>query len=120
MAANTTIASEIYDKCSLGRPWNPEHRSVYQQTYLDGSILPAGYTAWSGQPNGNIGPNTTMAVWNVSGPGWNSSAEISGNITEIWTQEQVKPYSAPVQVFMTEYGEQPNVGWIDVSVLYQG
>lgn len=45
-AANATVAGEIAGTCPLGRPWNALHRSVYLDTYLDGSVLPAAYVEW--------------------------------------------------------------------------
>ncbi|KAH8661998.1 pectin methylesterase family protein [Xylariales sp. PMI_506] len=116
LASNASVAAKIEGKCSLGRPWNAEHRSVYENTYLDASILPAGYTPWSSAVNGNIGPNTTMAVWDVFGPGYNQTAEVAGNVTHIFDDSQVQPYLQPVDVFMTTTGKQPNVAWIDSSV----
>lgn len=35
LAANSSIAPVIKDKCSLGRPWNALHRSLYINTYFD-------------------------------------------------------------------------------------
>ncbi|RYP60133.1 hypothetical protein DL769_008262 [Monosporascus sp. CRB-8-3] len=120
VAANSSIAPEIEDRCSLGRPWNEGHRSVFMDTYFDPSILPAGYTPWNGQPNGRIGPNTTMAVYNVYGPGYDAAAEEASNVTKVFNRSQVKPFRRPVDVFMTPTGKQPNVGWIDPSVLLFG
>ncbi|RYP49476.1 hypothetical protein DL768_004835 [Monosporascus sp. mg162] len=117
VAANSSIASEIEDKCSLGRPWNEGHRSVFMNTYFDPSILPAGYTPWSGQPNGRIGPNTTMAVYNVYGPGYDAAAEEASNVTKVFSRREVKPFRGPINVFMTPTGKQPNIGWIDPFVL---
>ncbi|KAH6643307.1 pectin methylesterase family protein [Truncatella angustata] len=113
LAANTSIAASIVDRCSLGRPWNALHRSLFANTYFDASILPAGYTPWSGAVNGNIGVNTTMAVYDVYGPGYDAAAEAAaGNVTKIFDQEDAEPFLTPEDVFMTEKGEQPNVGWI--------
>ncbi|KAI0802480.1 carbohydrate esterase family 8 protein [Xylaria sp. FL0064] len=117
LAANSSIAPIITDKCSLGRPWNAEHRSLFMDTYFDPSILPAGYTAWAGQPNGNIGVNTTMAVYNVSGPGYDAIAEKASNITKVFGDKKAEPFRRPVDVFMTPTGTQPNIKWIDSSVL---
>ncbi|KAI1309686.1 pectin methylesterase family protein [Xylaria venustula] len=117
LAANSSIASVITGKCSLGRPWNAEQRSLFMDTYLDSSILPAGYTAWAGQPNGNIGVNTTMAVYNMFGPGYNATAEKASNITKVFSKKEAEPFHRPVDVFMTAEGIQPNVNWIDTSVL---
>ncbi|RYP42672.1 hypothetical protein DL767_000041 [Monosporascus sp. MG133] len=120
VAANSSIASEIEDKCSLGRPWNDGHRSVFMETYFDSSILPAGYTPWSGQPNGRIGPNTTMAVYDVYGPGYDAAAEEASNVTKVFSRSQVKPFRRPIDVFMTPTGKQPNIGWIDPYSLLFG
>ncbi|KAI2639349.1 carbohydrate esterase family 8 protein [Xylaria nigripes] len=117
LAAYSSVASAIVDKCSLGRPWNALHRSVFMNTYLDASILPAGYTMWEGQPDGNVGINSTMAVYGVYGPGYDAAAEKVRNITKIFGYEQAKPYLRPVDIFMTPEGERPNIQWIDPSVL---
>ncbi|KAK6068594.1 pectinesterase family protein [Seiridium cupressi] len=113
LASNSSIAPSIVDKCSLGRPWNAQHRSLFANTYFDASILPAGYTPWSGATNGNIGINTTMAVYDVYGPGYNEAAEAASNVTLIFDEEEAQPYLSPQDVFMTEDGSQPNVAWID-------
>ncbi|KAI0863544.1 carbohydrate esterase family 8 protein [Xylaria cubensis] len=115
LAANSSIAPIIEDKCSLGRPWNALHRSLYMNTYFDSSILPAGYTQWAGQVNGNIGVNTTLAVYGVYGPGYDEKAEKASNITAVFTKEEAGPYLRPVDVFMSPQGKQPNIKWIDPS-----
>ena len=38
---------QIEGLCSLGRPWNALHRSIFANTSLDDSIRPSGYTQWS-------------------------------------------------------------------------
>ncbi|KAI0147484.1 carbohydrate esterase family 8 protein [Xylariaceae sp. FL1272] len=113
LAANSSIAPAIVNKCSLGRPWNALHRSLFANTYFDDSILPAGYTIWSGAVDGNFGVNTTMAVYNVSGPGYDAAAEESSNVTEVFDLQEAEPYLRPVDVFMTPDGTQPNIEWID-------
>ncbi|KAI0444535.1 pectin methylesterase family protein [Xylaria telfairii] len=118
LASNSSIAPVIKDKCSLGRPWNALHRSLYINTYLDPSILPAGYTQWGGQPNGNIGVNTTLAVYGVYGPGYDDEAEKASNITAVFTKQEAEPYLRPVDVFMSPKGKQPHIKWIDVSTLF--
>ncbi|CAJ2504099.1 Uu.00g114930.m01.CDS01 [Anthostomella pinea] len=118
LAANSSIAAVIVDKCSLGRPWNALHRSVFMNTYLDPGILPAGYTEWAGTFNGNIGVNTTMAVYDVYGPGYDAAAEAASNVTTVFSGEEIRPYLTPVDVFMTPDGAQPNVAWIDKSVSF--
>ncbi|KAH8601916.1 pectin methylesterase family protein [Bisporella sp. PMI_857] len=120
IAANTTIAPKIQDRCSLGRPWNALHRSVFMNTYFDPSILPAGYTIWAGTVDGRLGVNTTMAVYDVYGPGYDAAAEKASNITLIFGDQDAKPYRRPVDVFMKPNGQQPNIAWIDPVVLLLG
>ncbi|GAW23248.1 hypothetical protein ANO14919_128010 [Xylariales sp. No.14919] len=117
LAANGTVAPVIADKCSLGRPWNDLHRSLFMNTYFDASVLPAGYTEWAGEPNGRIGANTTMAVYKVFGPGYDAGAEKASNITKVFAKKEADPFSRPVDVFMTPEGKKPNIDWIDASVL---
>jgi pectin methylesterase-like acyl-CoA thioesterase len=119
IAANTSLLEELKDKCSLGRPWNSQHRSVIMNTYLDETILPAGYTVWAGQPAGRFGNETTMATYNAFGPGNDVEAQRVGKVTLVFDKEQVKPYYRPVDVFMTPEGEQPNIDWIDPVALKQ-
>jgi hypothetical protein len=118
LAANSSIAPVIIDRCSLGRPWNPLHRSLFIKTYFDPSILPAGYTQWGGKTDGGISANTTLAVYDVYGPGYDAAAEIAGNITAVFDETEAKQYLRPVDVFMTPEGKQPNIKWIDSSALY--
>ncbi|KAI0124691.1 pectinesterase [Xylariales sp. AK1849] len=117
LAANSSIAPVIVDRCSLGRPWNALHRSLFMNTYFDPSILPAGYTAWSGATNGNMGINTTMAVYDVYGPGYDAKAEEASNITIVFDEKEAEPYLQPIDVFMTENGIQPDVAWIDQAAI---
>jgi pectin methylesterase-like acyl-CoA thioesterase len=111
IATNTTVLEEQKGKCSLGRPWNSLHRSLFRNTYFDETILPAGYTIWSGANNFNN--LTTMAVYETTGPGNNETAQAASGVTEIWDRKQAKPYLRPVDVFMDTEGSQPNVDWID-------
>lgn len=43
--ANSSLAIE--GQCALGRPWNPQHRSIFANCYLDDSIRASGYIQWS-------------------------------------------------------------------------
>ncbi|KAL1895473.1 hypothetical protein Sste5346_005281 [Sporothrix stenoceras] len=116
-AANDTIANQFKGKCSLGRPWNDLHRSVYMDTWMDASILPAGYTTWNKAAPYTTGSNydngTTMAEYRSSGPGFNRTARLAGNVTEEFSAQQARPYLTPKDVFMTWTGQQPNIDWID-------
>jgi len=114
MAANSTIATSKKGKCSLGRPWNAQHRSVYLNTYLDATILPAGYTKWSTNPlTANYNNYTVMAEYKSEGPGFDLAGRIEGNITIEFDDNQARTYRTPKDVFMTSDGMQPNYAWID-------
>ncbi|KAI1181287.1 carbohydrate esterase family 8 protein [Nemania sp. FL0916] len=117
LAANSSIAPTITDKCSLGRPWNELHRSLYINSYFDSSILPMGYTPWSGKPNDGLSVNTTMAVYGVYGPGYDEVAEKASNVTKVFTEREARPYLTPVGVFLDSEGKHSNTKWIDHSVL---
>ncbi|KAI9150085.1 putative pectinesterase A [Paramyrothecium foliicola] len=119
IASNTTVLANSKGKCSLGRPWNSIHRSVIMNTYIDETVLPAGYTVWSGQPSGNFGNGTVMATYETYGPGNNVEAQRASNVTSVLSKDGVKPYFRPRDVFMTPEGEQPNVDWIDPVALKQ-
>lgn len=111
LATNTTVLEAQRGKCSLGRPWNSLHRSLFRNSYFDKTILLAGYTIWSGANNFNN--LTTMAVYETAGPGNNATAQAASGVTQIWDKKQAKPYLRPVDVFMDMDGSQPNVEWID-------
>ncbi|KAM0414587.1 hypothetical protein ACHAPT_013569 [Fusarium lateritium] len=117
VAVNETVAKDSKHKCSLGRPWNSLHRSVFIKSYLDATMLPAGYTKWTGQPNGNFGRNTTMAVYRTFGPGNNIKAQKESNVTSVFGRAEVRGFLHPKDVFMDPEGRQPNVKWIDWAAL---
>ncbi len=116
-AANATVAARWAGRCSLGRPWNPLHRSVYMDTYLDGTVLPAGYTTWSGKAAGNVGPHTTMAVYRTYGPGQDEAAQRAGGVTTVLDAAQVLAYRRPADVFLTRDGAPSDLAWIDPAAL---
>ncbi|KAJ6114977.1 Pectinesterase catalytic [Penicillium sp. IBT 16267x] len=113
-AANSSIAPDIEGKCSLGRPWNSEHRSIFADTWEDGSILPAGYTHWisSGVDRFEKGI-TLMAEYQAYGPGFNRTARIEGGIDTLLTKSGYKAYSTPALVFQDQEGVFGDVSWID-------
>ncbi|KIW00079.1 uncharacterized protein PV09_08421 [Verruconis gallopava] len=116
IAANSSIAPSIKGKCALGRPWNAQHRSIFVDTYLDASILPAGYIEWS-STDPRINNYTLMAVYEDYGPGYNISAiEAHSNITTVLNSKTYAPYSSPSKVFLTEDGVPGDSKWIDSSV----
>lgn len=116
VAANSTIAAKMVGKCALGRPWNSQHRSVFMDSYFDASVKPEGYIIW-GATDRRVDNGTFMATWRDYGPGWNESAERGSGVTRVLSDEEVRPYRYPVDVFMTPEGGSGNVGWIDQSVL---
>lgn len=85
-------------------------------SYLDGSILPAGYIQW--QPTlPRVDNYTFMATWDNYGPGWNVSAEEASNVTIVLNDTAVEPYRWPVDVFLESNGSTGNTWWVDQSVL---
>jgi pectin methylesterase-like acyl-CoA thioesterase len=116
IAANYSISKIMVGKCALGRPWNSQHRSIFMETYLDASIKPAGYIEWSATLP-RVDNYTFMATWDSFGPGYNETAERLSNITLVLNDTQVAPYRRPVDVFMGQDGSQPEITWIDSSVL---
>ncbi|KAB5560272.1 pectin lyase fold/virulence factor [Coniochaeta sp. 2T2.1] len=118
VAANASIAAKIVGKCPLGRPWNAQHRSIFMDSYFDASIKPAGYVIW-GATDQRVNNYTLMATWRDYGPGYNETAEReSGGVTKVLSDEEVRPYRYPVDVFQTEKGDFGFVEWIDQSVLF--
>lgn len=114
IASNTTVLEDKKGSCSLGRPWNSMHRSLFMDSYFDETILDAGYTIWDGKPNfDNL---TQMAVHNTWGPGNNEEAQKASGVTQVWTRQQARGYKRPRNVFIGPKGEQPNIGWIDPIV----
>lgn len=116
-AANSSIALAIAGKCSLGRPWNAQHRSVYLNTFMDASVLPAGYTKWSSNPlTNNYNNYTFMGEYGSYGPGFNLTARLAGNVTAVLDKKTANKYRHPRDVFITDAGK-PNVKWIDSRYL---
>jgi hypothetical protein len=115
VAANSTVASSIEGKCALGRPWNNLHRSIFAETRLDASILPAGYIIWSATDT-RFANTTLEAVYDNSGPGNNVTAQLASNVTVVLDAGGYEPYSSPAKVFITPEGDPDNTAWIDRSV----
>lgn len=112
-AVNSTVLKAQKGKCSLGRPWNSIHRSLFMDSHFDEATLPEGYTTWGGT---NFNELTTMALYNARGPGNNETAQRAGNVTLVWTKKQARPYFRPVNVFREPKSEVPSVDWIDPIV----
>ena len=111
--ANSTL--NITGQCSLGRPWNSQHRSVFANTYEDDSITPAGYTEWS-DSDPRVTSQTFMAEYRDYGPGFNLTARLTlgANVTKELNEEQWAPYSSPAEVFQFwPDGGFGNTAWID-------
>ena len=102
-AANASIAPSIVHKAALGRPWNAQIRSIYANTYLDESIIPAGYIQWS-TSDPRINNYTFQAEYNSYGPGWNLTGRLAaGNISKVLTKQEYAPYSTVDKVFQRSY-----------------
>lgn len=86
-------------------------------TYLDQSILPAGYIPW-GSTDPRIINATFMATYDDYGPGYNETAEIASNITRVLDTAEVRPYRWPIDVFQTPDGRFGEIGWIDRNYLF--
>jgi len=112
-AANATIGAAIKGKCPLGPPWNAQHRSIFARTYLDASILPAGYIDWGGTPRySNL---TLQAEYRDFGPGFNASARAVAKFDVQLSDRAWAPYSEPRKVFITPQGKLSSE-WIDFGV----
>lgn len=117
IAANSSIATQIVGRCPLGRPWNNLHRSIFANTYLDNSILPAGYIIWTATDT-RFANTTLEAVYNNNGPGNNVTAQLASNVTITLDTEEYEAYSTPAKVFITPEGDTGNTAWIDASVYF--
>jgi hypothetical protein len=112
-AANTSLS--IRGKCALGRPWNSQHRSIFAYTYMDDSILPAGYIDW--KPSRYTVGVTLQAEYENYGPGWNESARANASFGTVLTDKEYKEYDRPAKVFQDPVtGEAGNDRWIDYRV----
>jgi len=86
------------------------------QTYLDASIKPAGYIAWSAT-DPRVNNYTFMAVFDDYGPGWTPDAMAASNVTIVLDERGVQPYRDPADVFITEDGRPRDISWIDLNAL---
>ncbi|KAL3461242.1 pectin lyase fold/virulence factor [Aspergillus heterothallicus] len=112
-AANASIAPAIVGKCPLGRPWNSLHRSIFANTYEDGSIDPAGYIDWVVDGVSRLTSDTFMAEYRAFGPGFNATGRASTNASIVLYSKEYGPYSSPRKVFQTPEGVLGNTDWID-------
>ncbi|KAF1987166.1 carbohydrate esterase family 8 protein [Aulographum hederae CBS 113979] len=108
--ANATL--DLDGQCSLGRPWNSLHRSIFAKCELDASIRKEGYSTWSSAET-RVGNETFMAEYGNYGPGYNESGRSDGGISRVLTKEEYLPYAIPAGVFRFENGGFGNTGWID-------
>ncbi|CAA0828223.1 Probable pectinesterase/pectinesterase inhibitor 7 [Striga hermonthica] len=73
-AAEDLAANNAIVKTYLGRPWKEYSRTVYMQSFMDGSIDPTGWSPWLG----DFALNTSYyAEFNNTGPGSNTSARVT-------------------------------------------
>jgi hypothetical protein len=92
-----------------------QHRSIFSFTYLDDSILPAGYIQWSTTDH-RFNNYTLMAEYKDYGQGFNLTARLAAaNLTKELTTAQFEQYSSPEKVFQYRDGSYGNTGWIDHS-----
>ncbi|KAL2866990.1 putative pectin methylesterase [Aspergillus lucknowensis] len=112
-AANASIAPHIVGKCPLGRPWNSLHRSIFANTYEDGSIAPSGYIDWIVDGESRLNNETFMAEYCTFGPGFNATGRASTNASIVLSPKEYAPYSSPWKVFQDPSGDPGNAHWID-------
>ncbi|KAJ5119016.1 hypothetical protein N7448_010725 [Penicillium atrosanguineum] len=113
-AANSSIAPDIKGSCALGRPWNSEHRSIFADSYEDGSIDASGYINWVISGVGRYEQGITlMAEYKTYGPGFNATGRRVGNVTTVLDKKGYAPYSEPKKVFQNQKGVFGDVSWID-------
>ncbi|CAG7915720.1 unnamed protein product [Penicillium olsonii] len=120
-AANASIAPDIKGKCALGRPWNSQHRSIFANSYEDGTIDSSGYIDWvvSGVARFEKGV-TLMAEYQTFGPGFNASGRVAGGVTTVLDKKAYEPYSTPQKVFQNQAGVFGNTKWIDWDTVQAG
>ncbi|EIN07059.1 pectin lyase-like protein [Punctularia strigosozonata HHB-11173 SS5] len=87
----------------LGRPWNNATTAVYMNTYMDSSVLPAGFTIWSPTDPRN-GTLLFYGEHGSYGPGWNRSARAT--FDHILTAPQAQRFS-----LQNVFGKNP--AWLD-------
>ncbi|KAF2673339.1 pectin lyase-like protein [Microthyrium microscopicum] len=110
--ASTSLS--IRGKCSLGRPWNSMHRSIFSKTEMDDSIRSAGYTTWSSSET-RVHSETMMAEYSNTGPGFNAAGRREGKISHVLSDSEFAGYSSPAKVFQSPDGKFGNVEWIDTK-----
>ncbi|PYH35801.1 putative pectin methylesterase [Aspergillus neoniger CBS 115656] len=113
-AANSSIAEQIQGSCALGRPWNSLHRSIFANTYEDGSIEPSGYINWEDRWSKN---ETLMAEYRAYGPGFNITGREESEVSVLLSSSEEEKYRDPKRVFLFEDGREGNVAWIDWDVV---
>lgn len=113
-AANASIKPEIEGACALGRPWNSQHRSIFADSYEDGSIDASGYIDWLVSGVGRYEKGVTlMAEYKTYGPGFNATGRRDGNVTTLLDKRGYEAYSEPKKVFQDQEGAFGDVSWID-------
>ncbi|KAJ5594411.1 Pectinesterase catalytic [Penicillium hispanicum] len=113
-AANASVAPSIKGACALGRPWNSQHRSIFANTYEDGSIEASGYTNWLDNGVARYEPGVTlMAEYKANGPGFNATGRVAGGIDTLLSAKAYEAYSSPQKVFQDQTGALGDVQWID-------
>lgn len=118
-AANASVAPSISGVCALGRPWNSQHRSVFANSYEDGSIRNSGYIDWivSGAARYEKG-TTLMAEYRTFGPGFNRTGRLDGGVDTLLDAKGYECYSTPGRVFQNQEGVFGDDGWIDWETVH--
>jgi pectinesterase len=109
--ANASLSPAIVGRCALGRPWNGQMRAIFARTFLDDSILPAGYIDWA--PAHYAANLTLQAEFENCGPGFNVSARAAARFVRLLTRPQWAAYDSPARVFVTPDGVPGDDSWVD-------
>ncbi|KAG8701654.1 hypothetical protein FRC09_005213 [Ceratobasidium sp. 395] len=90
----------------LGRPWNNLSTVAIMDTYMDETVMPAGYTIW-GSTDPRFNYNVTyFAEYKSHGPGWNATARDK-------SVERILTRSADVKRFSLSSIFGADLTWID-------
>ncbi|KAB5595920.1 Pectin methylesterase family protein [Ceratobasidium theobromae] len=75
----------------LGRPWNNLSTVAIMNTYMDETVMPAGFTIW-GSTDPRFNYNVTyFAEYKSHGPGWNAATRDKSVERILTTAKDVKP-----------------------------
>ncbi|QMW33346.1 hypothetical protein G4B84_008777 [Aspergillus flavus NRRL3357] len=111
-AANASVVVEQKGRCALGRPWNSGHRSIFAETYEDGTIQDSGYVLWQAP----ITEQTLMGVYENIGPGWNITAAAGAIVDgKVFLGRPWRPLARVIYQYSTLTGVVHPEGWAPMA-----